>query len=82
MTRMIQGVKNFDKPGGIVFPNFGAMEDFKDDFTTVTMEYNSTTGRSRYIHSLPDDAFHACNYMYLASRQYREDLCSFGLPQI
>ena len=82
MGRVIDSIRRPEKEWGIVFFNFEDIREFEDDFTSVYMEYNEKTGRTKYEHKLPDDGFHSVNYAFLASRQHRGLLVKTMLPQI
>ena len=69
IERMMDAVRNCDDQYGIILPNYGECEFFKMDLMALKMEYNEKTNRYKYDHKLPDDAFHAINYAYMASRQ-------------
>lgn len=69
MDRCIDGIRNCDVDGGIIFFNYEQFNEFRMDLTTITIEYNERTGSRRYVHQLPDDAFHSINYAYMAARQ-------------
>lgn len=61
---------NAIKKGLIKFFRQPDMEMFMSDFTSMYVEYSTTTNRMRYDHNRPDDAFHACLYCYLAALQH------------
>ena len=69
MDRCIDGIRNCDTEGGIIFFNYEDFQDFRYDFTTISIEYNEKTGGRKYVHQLPDDSFHSLNYAYMAARQ-------------
>ena len=69
MDRCIDAIRNCDVEGGIIFFNYEQFNEFRLDLTTITIEYNEKTGGRKYVHQLPDDAFHSINYAYMAARQ-------------
>lgn len=70
MGRCIDGIRDCDAlDKGIVFFRYDQFNDFKNDLTTIYMEYNTKTGTVSYQHQLPDDGFHSINYAYMAARQ-------------
>lgn len=70
MERTITAIKN----GQLRFfswNDFSRRPDvFKDDFTSIFIEYNETTGRSKFDHIDNDDCFHAVSYCYMAALQF------------
>jgi hypothetical protein len=69
MGRTIDAIRNPDIEGGIIFFRYPQIKEFKNDLTTIYLEYNEATGTYSYQHQLPDDAFHSINYAYMAARQ-------------
>lgn len=82
INRVIDAIKRPSRAQGIVFFNYGDFGDFLDDFTTVTMEYNETTNRTRWNHSLPDDALHSVLYAYHAAMQFHGVLVPTVVPKL
>jgi len=70
------------KRGEISFFRQEEMKEFLSDFTSTFVEYNIRTNRVRYDHTLPDDAFHAVVYCYLAALQRAGRLVPTGVPPI
>lgn len=68
------------KQGNVLFFSFEQFCEFVTDFTTIYVEFNETYGTSKYDHVEPDDAFHACNYAYMAALQYAGRLIPPDLP--
>lgn len=82
MTQMIQAVQGVR---GKLLIDLFCYEDLaviRRDLTAPVLEYNDKTGKSKYVHTTPDDGFHALNYAYLAFRQYNNDLVSSSLPSL
>lgn len=70
MGRAIDAIRDCDRPDkGIIFFRYDQFGEFKNDLTTIYMEYNTKTGTVSYQHQLPDDGFHSINYAYMAARQ-------------
>jgi hypothetical protein len=59
------------KKGNVLFFRQQDMDQFMSDFTSMYVEYSTTTNRMRYDHNRPDDAFHACLYCFLAALQHQ-----------
>lgn len=53
------------KRRNIRFPNQTSMEPYMNDLTALHGEYNNRTRHVQYVHSVPDDGFHALAYAYL-----------------
>lgn len=66
MERTITAIKN----GMIRLFNWNDFNKFKDDFTSIFIEYNETTGKSKFDHVDNDDCFHAVSYAYMAALQF------------
>ena len=73
---VMQGVDGIGRYGG----TWQRLVNSITDFTTIYVEFNETYGTSKYDHVEPDDAFHACNYAYMAGLQYAGRLIPPDLP--
>jgi hypothetical protein len=70
------------KSGKLLFFRWDDMQNYVDDFTSMYVEYDQNYNRIKYDHVLPDDAFHAVAYCYMAARQRTNQLVPTGVPNI
>lgn len=75
MERTITAIRN----GTIRFFNFGEFQQFIDDFVSIFVEFNETTGRSKFDHVDNDDCFHSVSYAYMAALQFSGQLIGSDL---
>lgn len=81
MGRLIDAIRECDMPEkGVTLFRYDQFGEFKNDLTTIYMEYNTKTGTVSYQHQLPDDGFHSINYAYMAARQGSGMALGNGMP--
>ncbi len=83
MEKTFAAVKNYDKPWGIILPNYEEFRAFEADLTAPVAERNENHDTYKYVHRVPDDGFHALNYLHMAAlHAYNILLPSDGFPRL
>jgi hypothetical protein len=66
-TKIMTAVMKSIERGHIQLPDYNSFMEFQEDLISIRSEHNERTGKLKYIHSKPDDAFHSILYCYSAA---------------